>query len=394
MAHVKNVLVTGGAGFIGGSVVATLIARTTAPVKDINISTIIRSDDQAKALSKLGINVIQADLSDEKAILDAVLNNEIDLIVHAASSFVLPLGLNLVRALGQRGKITGRKTYFINSSITTPFSEDGGWPEGEVKDTDNLYETEKQINDGHPVRITDIGLVEESKAQGVEFFNVAVPVVYGRGSGEWKKLSTNIPAFVRKSVEKKVVYKFEKDGVCPSLISPPLKRLPVPSCQEAASFVSQSANNVLTKILTVLQNPPAIHVADLADLYVVLVEKILKEEPIPNGANGYYFGFAHRLPWWKTMERIAAGLHARGLVTTPTAQVWPSWEEAAEQLKWPVQHIHAMGAATGQQVAVNPYLLGWQPKWNQKRFLDSIDDEIQAALDDKPLKSTLFDTIL
>jgi hypothetical protein len=49
---------------------------------------------------------------------------------------------------------------------------------------------------------------------------------------------------------------------------------------------------------------------------------------------------------------------------------------------------------SGQQVAVNPYLLGWQPKWNQKRFLDSIDDEIQAALDDKPLKSTLFDTIL
>ncbi|CAH0040236.1 unnamed protein product [Clonostachys rhizophaga] len=353
MAHVKNVLVTGGAGFIGGSVVATLIARTTAPVKDLNVSTVIRSEDQAKALSKLGINVIQADLFDEKAILDAVLNNEIDLIVHAASSFVLPLGLNLVRALGQRGKTTGRKTYFINSSITTPFSEDGGWPEGEVKDTDNLYETEKQIDDGHPVRITDIGLVEESKAQGVEFFNVAVPVVYGRGSGEWKKLSTNIPAFVRKSVEKKIVYKFEKDG-----------------------------------------NPPAIHVADLADLYVVLVEKILQGQSIPNGKNGYYFGFAHRLPWWKTMERIAAGLHARGLVAEPKAQVWPSWEEAAAQLKWPVQHIHAMGAATGQQVAVNPYLLGWQPKWNQKSFLDSIDDEIQAALDDKPLKSTLFDTIL
>lgn len=49
---------------------------------------------------------------------------------------------------------------------------------------------------------------------------------------------------------------------------------------------------------------------------------------------------------------------------------------------------------SGQQVAVNPYLLGWQPKWNQKRFLDSIDDEIQAALDEKPLESTLFNTIL
>ncbi|CAH0057299.1 unnamed protein product [Clonostachys solani] len=391
MAHVKNVLVTGGAGFIGGSVVATLIARTNAPVKNINISTIIRSDDQAKALSKLGVNVIQADLSDEKAILEAVLSNEIDLIVHAASSFVLPLGLNLVRALGQRGKITGKKTYFINSSITTPFSEDGGWPEGEVKDTDDLYETERQLGDGHPVRITDLGLLEETKAQGVEFFNLAVPVVYGRGSGEWKKLSTNIPAFVRKSVENKVVYKFEKDGALFFIHwrdsqSSFVKRQPV-SFNNQRSFLP-------TRILTVLQNPPAIHVADLADLYVALVEKILQGESIPSGETGFYFGFAHRLPWWKAMERLAAGLHARGLVAEPTAQVWPSWEEAAKQLKWPVQHIHAMGAATGQQVAVNPYLLGWQPKWNQKRFLDSIDDEIQAALDDKPLQSTLFDTIL
>lgn len=95
-----------------------------------------------------------------------------------------------------------------------------------------------------------------------------------------------------------------------------------------------------------LQNPPAIHVADLADLYVVLVEKILQGESIPSGETGFYFGFAHRLPWWKAMERLAAGLHARGLVAEPTAQVWPSWEEAAKQLKWPVQHIHAMGAAT------------------------------------------------
>lgn len=32
------------------------------------------------------------------------------------------------------------------------FSKEGGWPSGEVKDSDAIYEQEKQIEAGNPVR--------------------------------------------------------------------------------------------------------------------------------------------------------------------------------------------------------------------------------------------------
>lgn len=37
--------------------------------------------------------------------------------------------------------------------------------------------------------------------------------VDGRGTGEWKRLSVNIPALVRTSIKLGKVYKFEKDSV-------------------------------------------------------------------------------------------------------------------------------------------------------------------------------------
>jgi len=36
---------------------------------------------------------------------------------------------------------------------------------------------------------------------------------------------------------------------------------------------------------------------------------------------------------------------------------------------------------SGELVAVSAYQLGWQPKWDKERFLESMDDEIQAVLD-------------
>lgn len=42
----------------------------------------------------------------------------------------------------------------------------------------------------------------------------------GRGSGEWRKLSVNIPASVRAAIKERVVRKFDVDGVrwlfCPN----------------------------------------------------------------------------------------------------------------------------------------------------------------------------------
>ncbi|KAF2803422.1 NAD(P)-binding protein [Mytilinidion resinicola] len=349
----QNILVTGAAGYIGGSVLASFVTRTSGPINAASISAVVRSEDQVQALSKLGVNVIQVDLSDEMALNEAVVRNEIDIVVHIASSIDSRVVSHLITALGQRRKASGEEVFFIHSSVAALFATEGGWLYGEVKDTDQRFEKEKQIGGPHPVRETNILVTEHAKAQGVTSLNVVVPTVYGRGSGEWRKLSVNIPAYTRASIKHKIVYKFDKDG-----------------------------------------SPPAVHISDLTALYALLVEKILQKEQAPSGEKGYYFAMAHRAPWWDVMQHLADALHARGLVAEPKVQIWPSDEMAAEYLGFPLLYIRAMCTSTGQLVPVNAYRLGCQPKWDEKRFLESMDDEIRAVQELDKVKDTVFDSIL
>ena len=87
------------------------------------------------------------------------------------------------------------------------------------------------------------------------------------------------------------------------------------------------------------------HISDLTSLYTLLVSKILQRTPIPHGVSGYYFAMAHRSPWWAVMSRLATSLHARGLVDSPTTQIWPSDEVAADTLGLPRLYVRAMGTA-------------------------------------------------
>lgn len=38
--------------------------------------------------------------------------------------------------------------------------------------------------------------------------------------------------------------------------------------------------------------------------------------------------------------------------------------------------------------------LGWQPKWDEERFTDSLNDEIQAVQELDTVMSSLFDVLL
>jgi uncharacterized protein YbjT (DUF2867 family) len=71
----SNVLVTGAAGCIGGSVVAALLAENAhLPAKSLFAA--VRTEEQAQALQPLGIKILKLNLQDEQAVVEAVLQNE------------------------------------------------------------------------------------------------------------------------------------------------------------------------------------------------------------------------------------------------------------------------------------------------------------------------------
>ncbi|KAK7409299.1 hypothetical protein QQX98_008539 [Neonectria punicea] len=367
----QNLLITGAAGYIGGSILSDFINRATGPIKSANIIAAVRSEEQVEILAKLGTNVVQLDVADERATKEAVLRNEIDIILHTARSHDPQIVSNLIQALGERRKETGNETYFIHTSGTTAFAPEAGWPSVAMKDTDPIFEIERQISASYPIRLTDITVTEEGKAHGVTTFIVVVPAVYGRGTGECNKLSIAFPIFIRASIKNQLVYRFDKNGI-----------------------------------------PAAIHISDLTAFYGLLTEQILLKEIIPNGEKGYYFAVAHRMSSWVFMQRLAERMHALGLVTETNPRTWPSDEMAAESLGVPLQIVRIMGThkyrstfLTGvdvpngewrtnerrstELVPVNAYRLGWQPRWSETMLLDSVDDEIRSVQETDKAKAVI-----
>ncbi|KAM0408626.1 hypothetical protein ACHAPD_011608 [Fusarium lateritium] len=172
----QNILITGAAGYIGGSIIADILSRNDETLMSVALFAAVRSQEQVDQISKIGVKAILVDLNDKSAIEDVIAQNKIDIVVHTASAMNPAITSNLISALGKRRQNSGSRTYLIHSSVATMFTEEGGWPYGEVKDSDSILDKEREIGSDNPVRAVNSLLAEEGKKQGVETFNVAVPM--------------------------------------------------------------------------------------------------------------------------------------------------------------------------------------------------------------------------
>ncbi|KAL9058634.1 MAG: hypothetical protein Q9162_001641 [Coniocarpon cinnabarinum] len=347
-----NVLITGAAGFIGGSVITELAASNNSLLDRQHVFAAIRSEEQAQALSTLGVNVLRLALNDEEAVAEAVSKNNISIVIHVASSIDPGLALPLIDALSKRKEATGDKTYFIHTSALSAFYEKCGWPAGKTQDTGPIFETEKRLADSYPVRKTDVAVIEHAQARGVTSFVIVPSLIYGKGTGPWNKLSVVLPPIVQASIKRNGVNKFPEN-----------------------TKVSGS------------------HVSDLTALYRKVVEKILSKETIPSDTEGYYFATAHDIYLWEASDHLAAALKARGLVTDSTTKIWANDEEAAEALGVPVAFLQALWNSGDDLVSERTRAIGWNPAWDRERFLRNIDDEVVAVLEEEKPKSSLIDSL-
>ncbi|EAQ82880.1 hypothetical protein CHGG_11056 [Chaetomium globosum CBS 148.51] len=306
------------------------------------------SEEQAIALSKLEITVLQLDLTNENAVVESILRHNVGIVIHTASSLNTDIALHLVTALAKQKEVSKQETYMIHTSGESAFTTSSGWPHGETNDAGPLFETEKELADSYPLRKTDVSVIEHAKATGVTSFIVIPPMVYGKGSGQWNQLSVLLPVYVQGSISAKAVRKFANDGTV-----------------------------------------SAVHISDIAVFYEKMVEKILLKEPIPSGEKGYYFAKAHDVQWWEVFDQLAVALEARGLATNSTVETWPDDETAAKVLGVPVQFVSILWQSVSHMFAVNKQEIGWEPVWDKERLLTNIDDEIDAVLELGQAKSSL-----
>ncbi|KKP01421.1 hypothetical protein THAR02_06461 [Trichoderma harzianum] len=222
------------------------------------------------------------------------------------------------------------------------FNKETGWPHGPVKDTDPVFELEKKVpeHDAFPVTRVSVAITEFAQKLDVTSFIVFPPLVYGRGTGPYKKLSVQVPSLIRAFIAQKMVYKFDYEG-----------------------------------------RWPAAHISDVVDYYILLIDLIIQGKPPQSGKKGYYFAATHYLNWWEISEGLAKSLYARGLVKEPVPAVWPSVELAEKALGFPSPYVQVAFSSSSQGIADKKYAIGWEPKWDAPDFFNIIDDEVQSVLD-------------
>lgn len=63
----------------GGSLITDLLSRSEDPFKSTKVFATVRSDEQAQALSKLDVGLMQFDLTDKQSVEKAVLDHQSEL---------------------------------------------------------------------------------------------------------------------------------------------------------------------------------------------------------------------------------------------------------------------------------------------------------------------------
>jgi hypothetical protein len=165
------------------------------------IHAAVRSQEQAHSLTKLDVNVVQLNLSDETAVTGYLLSNDskhcfrsipnhvlysdhicpisyaVDLVINNATSIDPQIASSPIQGLQKQREATGKEVFFIQTTGLSAFDENTNWPFGEVKDTDNVYDLERQSRETYVVREVDTFVVEQTKNSGVTGFLIFPPTL-------------------------------------------------------------------------------------------------------------------------------------------------------------------------------------------------------------------------
>ncbi|KAH7159659.1 hypothetical protein B0J13DRAFT_110385 [Dactylonectria estremocensis] len=342
-----NVLLTGATGYVGGSVLSTLLSSTNPLCQQLNITALVRKQQQAELLQANGVRtVIFRDLDDAELLTRVA--SEHDLVIHTASGFHLGSASALISGLGLRRAETGAKVHYIHTSGTWNFADSSpeirGTSPTDFSDKDDLYTHLGHLEAQRPFsqRTTLLEVVVASERQDVSAYVFMPPDVYGQGTGFFNQHTMQLFDLAKSALD-----------------------------EGRAEYVDDG-----------LGGAGHVHVEDLAALYEVILGRILSGKSVPVGRDGLFFTETGYHSWVDVSKRInEVGVQMGAWEAAEPVSI--SIDDAAE--RWMGGDREMLNNSFCLRNRTNPQLaleLGWKPQKTDDDWQRWIEQTFKAVLND------------
>jgi uncharacterized protein YbjT (DUF2867 family) len=148
----RNILITGGSGYIGGSLLAQLKEITGLPSYGTTYALVRNEDQAAKVKSHYNATPLNLDLEDQSAITAALLDKQISVVFFLINAFNADAQVKFIEALAAVKDRHGVQTHFLHTTGAKLFSSFTGHPTDRVVSDaeDGLYEIQKAAKSKFP----------------------------------------------------------------------------------------------------------------------------------------------------------------------------------------------------------------------------------------------------
>ncbi|KAI0158851.1 NAD dependent epimerase/dehydratase family protein [Pestalotiopsis sp. NC0098] len=352
-----QILITGATGFIGGTILTTLLASDSPALRAATIICLVRGTDRAATLSSAYGDRVQtivyAGLDDFDATTAAA--SRADIVIGATLGFHPGSAQALLRGLAKRREQTGRDTWMIHLSgasnlsdqpITGTYREDRTFDD--VEDDVYGYEKHREGLRHYPQRGTELGVVDSGLELGVRTVVMMPPLIYGVGTGLFNRVSIQMPVYIRAVLEL-------GHGV----------------------VIGDGAGEI-----------NHVHVEDLAELYRIVVLDILEKDGAntPTGKKGIVFSANGIHSWMEVARGIAEACHGAGRISDPGVRSI-RLEDAGEYLKSYMDLVGGdlneleLGLCSNSRTRASAAKkLGWRPTRGEEAWKRSFQEDLSAVL--------------
>ncbi|KAL4794301.1 hypothetical protein BDV19DRAFT_390362 [Aspergillus venezuelensis] len=158
--------------------------------------------NRPRVLKEKGLHTINFEgFDDDRTIQKAA--TEYDIVINTASGFEAGLATSLIRGVGERKIALGVYVHYIHTSGTTNYANSPtlnlypGYNAPTISDqaTAQVVSTLHMLNEATPYaqRTTDLTVLATGKETGVSTHIITIPMLFGFGTGLFRKLSGQLP---------------------------------------------------------------------------------------------------------------------------------------------------------------------------------------------------------